>query len=96
MRRRPNPWFFLPVVLGLAIGGVLGWLIAGVGCTDCVASQASFGVLGALVIGAGVGVVMVLVIRSLDEHNERTAQGLPDVGVGCEVPDDGDSAPEGA
>lgn len=95
MRRRPNPWFFLPVLLGLAMGAVLGWLIAGVGCTDCVVSQFSVGALGALVIGGGVGVVMVLVIRSLDEHRERGAQGLPDVDVGCEVPEDGGSAPEG-
>lgn len=92
MRRRPNPWFFIPVLLGLVIGAALGWLIAGVGCTDCVGSQVTVAVLGALVIGGGVGVVMVLVIRSLDEHRERTAQGLPDPGAGCEVPDDVDDA----
>jgi hypothetical protein len=91
MRRRPNPWFFLPVLLGIAIGGVLGWLIVGVGCDDCVASQATFAGIGGLVIGSGVGVVMVLVIRSLDEHKARSEQGLPDVGVGCEVPEEPDT-----
>jgi hypothetical protein len=87
MRRRLNPWFFIPVVLGLAIGGVLGWMITGVSCTDCVTSQAVVAILGALVTGSGVGVVMVLAIRSMDEARARTAAGLPDQGAGCETGD---------
>ncbi len=87
MRRRLNPWFFIPVALGLAIGGVLGWMITGVSCTDCVTSQVVVAFLGALVTGSGVGVVMVLAIRSMDEARARTSAGLPDPGVGCETGD---------
>lgn len=88
MRRRPNPWFFIPVLLGVAIGGALGWLITGVSCDDCVASQSLVAVAGALVTGLGVGVVMVLAIRSMDEYKAKTAAGEEPPGVGCEVPEE--------
>ena len=29
---RPNPWFFVPVLVGLVVGGALGWMIATVSC----------------------------------------------------------------
>lgn len=84
MRRRPNPWFFIPVVLGLAIGAALGWMITGVSCSDCRVAQGLVATLGALVTGGGVGVVMVLAIRSMDEARARDAAGLPEPGAGCE------------
>ncbi len=84
MRRRPNPWFFIPVALGLAIGAALGWMITGVSCTDCGVTQGLVATLGALVTGGGVGVVMVLAIRSMDEAKARDMAGLPDPGAGCE------------
>ena len=82
--RKPNPWFFIPVLMGLAIGWVLGWMITGVSCTDCVGSQVLVASLGALVTGVGVGVVMVLAIRSMDEARAREVAGIPDPGAGCE------------
>lgn len=85
MNRRPNPWFFIPVAMGLAIGGALGWMITGVGCRGCVTAQVVVAVLGALVTGLGVGVVMVLAIRSMNEARARETVGLPEPGVGCET-----------
>lgn len=92
MSRRPNPWFFIPVAMGLAIGGVLGWMITGVSCQDCVTTQVVVAILGALVTGVGVGVVMVLAIRSMDEARAREAMGLPDPDVGCETDPGSDSS----
>lgn len=88
---RPNPWFFVPVLVSLVVGGALGWMIAGVSCPDgCPVSQS----VTAFAVGAGVafgvGVVAVLGIRSMDEAKAAAQAGEEPPGPGCEVPPEGD------
>ncbi len=85
---RPNPWFFVPVVVSFVLGGALGWMIAGVSCGSCPVSQSITGVLMGLAVAAGVGTVAVLGIRSVAEHREATEAGQPPPTPGCEVPED--------
>jgi hypothetical protein len=86
---RPNPWFFVPVLVSLLVGGALGWMIAGVSCPDgCVVSQTVTAVLVGGAVAAGVGVVAVLGIRSIAEADAHRAVGQEPPGPGCEVPPD--------
>lgn len=86
MRRYPNPWVFLPALIGLVIGAWLGYFIAelsGSGTALAIALALLSGVAAAF----GVGVVAVLAIRSFDEWKTAQERGLPPPTVGCEVPD---------
>jgi len=76
--------------LGAAIGGLLGWSVTAVGCRpdSCFVSAAIVALLSAAVCAAGVGLVMTLVVRSLDEWRAAEQAGLEPPGVGCEVPED--------
>lgn len=86
---RPNPWFFLPVIISLVLGGALGWMIAGVSCpAGCPVSQSITALMVGLVIAGGVGTVAVLAIRSVDEHRQALERGQPPPEPGCEVPED--------
>lgn len=86
---KPNPWFFVPVLVSLALGGALGWMMAGVSCGgSCPVSQSITALLIGVGIAAGVGVVAVLGIRSMDEHRVAQSQGQDTPGPGCEVPED--------
>ena len=86
MRRYPNPVFFLPVLIASAIGGALGWLIVATSCRTCTSWLWSVGTMGALLAGGGMAVVMVLVIRSMDEHKAAQAAGRAPSAPECEVP----------
>lgn len=86
---RPNPWFFLPVLASALLGGALGWMMAGVSCGGaCWVSQSITAVLVGGSIAAGVGVVAVLGIRSMDEYRRSQELGQEPPGPGCEVPED--------
>jgi hypothetical protein len=86
---RPNPWFFAPVLVSLVLGGALGWMMAGVSCGgSCPLSQTVTAILIGGGIAAGVGVVAVLGIRSMDEHRLAKDLGQETPGPGCEVPED--------
>jgi hypothetical protein len=88
---RPNPWFFVPVVVSLLVGGALGWMIAGVSCPGgCVVSQSVTAVLVGATVAAGVGVVAVLGIRSMAEAKAHRDVGQEPPGPGCEVPPEAD------
>ena len=83
---RPVPlWVALPVALGVAIGALLGWAFGVLSCRAATAPgeadpawcfwlELSMAVAGALLVGAGVAVVVVLTVRSLREARALKAR----------------------
>lgn len=82
-------WITLPTSLAAAVGGTLGWTITQVACRPdtCVAWSLIVGLIGAAVAAMGVALVMVLVVRSLEEWRAAEAVGAPAPEAGCELPD---------
>ena len=80
--------------LGALIGGLLGWSVTLVGCRPdtCYVSAGLVALLSAAVAAVGVGLVMILVDRSLEEWRAAEQAGHEPPSVGCEVPDE---APDG-
>lgn len=85
MWRYPNPWVFLPALVGLVIGAWLGYFIASLSGSGT-ALAVVLAVLSGTAAAFGVGVVAVLAIRSFDEWKTAQERGLPPPTVGCEVP----------
>lgn len=85
--RRPSAWVALPVVAATVAGGVLGYLITRASCAprSCVVWSVTIGTATAIAMLVGVGVVMVLAVRSIaewraldpDEEPRREAGGPP-------------------
>lgn len=83
MRRRPNPWIVIPsLVLGL-LAGALGYAVTDVSCrqpditgltSGCLGWSALVAVLSFVAVTVGVGLVLVLVYRSLTEWRERSGR----------------------
>ena len=74
--RRPNPWIAIPALAMGALGAVLGWVVTSASCSQgegvaCPGWAALFAVLAFLGVTIGVGLVLVLVYRSLAEWRER-------------------------
>ncbi len=76
-------------MLGAAIGGLLGWSVTAVGCRpdSCWLSAGIVALLSAAVCAAGVGLVMTLVVRSLEEWRAAEAAGVEPPSAGCETPE---------
>lgn len=87
-QRLPNPWVLIPVTVGAVIGGVIGWSVTTVSCrpAGCPTAAALVGVGAALVTAAGILVVAVLALRSLNEWQQASQRGEEPPGPGCEVP----------
>lgn len=83
-------WTVGAAALGGLIGGLLGWSVTIVGCRPdgCYLSAAVVALLSAAVAAIGVGLVMILVIRSFAEWQAAQAAAQEPPGVGCELPDD--------
>ena len=87
-RPYPNPWVLIPVLFGSVIGGIIGWSVMTVSCRPdgCATVAAMVGVGAGLVTAAGVLVVAVLALRSLNEWQQPANRGEEPPGPGCEVP----------
>lgn len=77
MRRRPNPWVAVPSVAMGALGGILGWVVTDTSCvqaggSSCPGWAALVAVISFAGVLVGVGLVLVLVYRSLAEWRERS------------------------
>lgn len=80
MRRRPNPWIAIPsLVLGL-LAGALGYAVTDVSCrqpditgltSPCVGWALIIAIVSFIAVTVGVGLVLVLVYRSLAEWRQR-------------------------
>ncbi|MFQ5947673.1 MAG: hypothetical protein ACE5KX_02270 [Acidimicrobiia bacterium] len=70
--RAPNPWIAVPVLIATAAGGLIGRNVVHVNCGrgGCLAAEIAAGVFGALVAFFGVGIVVVLAVRSLAEWRQ--------------------------
>ena len=90
MRRYPNPWILIPVLLGGAVGSALGWVITDIGCRPdrCLGLTFAISLIAGLATAFGVGVVVVLAFRSMEEFHTADARGEEPPGPGCEVPED--------
>jgi len=78
--RRPSLWIVVPVALATIAGGVVGALITRVSCApdDCVLASIGIGFLSAVAAFFGVGVVVVLAVRSIAEWRRASeAPGPP-------------------
>lgn len=75
------------VLVGTLAGGLIGTSVVEAIClpSTCQSIAIAGGVIAASVSFFGIGLVAALVARSFDEHNERTAEGLPPTGVGYET-----------
>lgn len=78
MRRFPNPWVVVPVLLAGIAGGIVGYLVTDASCApgSCVVAAAVTAVIAGLVISGGVGVVAVLALKSLDEHRTHRERSV--------------------
>ena len=80
MRRAPNPWIVLPALVMGALAAALGWVVTDVSCrqpdlngvvTPCSGWATAIAVVAFLGVTIGVGVLLVLVYRSLTEWREK-------------------------
>ncbi|MEX1208855.1 MAG: hypothetical protein WEE36_09710 [Acidimicrobiia bacterium] len=70
MRRLPNPWVGVPALLAGIAGGIVAFIVTEASCApgSCAAVASISAVVVGLGIAAGVGVVAVLALKSIDEH----------------------------
>lgn len=80
MRRRPNPWIAVPSLLLGLLAGALGYTVTDVSCrqpditgltSSCMGWSIVIALASFLIVTVGVGLVLVLVFRSLTEWRER-------------------------
>jgi len=78
MRRLPNPWVSVPVLVAGIAGGIVGYLVTDASCApgSCGVAAAVTAVVVGLAIAAGVGVVAVLALKSLDEHRTHRERSV--------------------
>ncbi len=83
--RRLNYWVVGSVLVAFGSGGFIGWIVTTTGCADdCTTSAILIGLIAGLVAAVGVGVVVVLADRSLNEWRTAQVQGGPMPEPGCE------------
>lgn len=70
MRRFPNPWVGVPVLVSGLTGGAVAYIVTDASCAPgtCTIAAVIAAVVTGLAIAAGVGVVVVLALKSIDEH----------------------------
>lgn len=73
MKRLPNPWVLIPIVISALAGGAIGFFVMDASCAPdpCPVAAGLVGTIIAVGAGVGVGVVMVLLLKSLSEWREH-------------------------
>lgn len=73
MSRIPNPWIVVPVAAAAIAGGAVGYLVTDASCSpgSCGFVAALIGLVTAVGAAVGVGVVVVLALKSLSEWREH-------------------------
>jgi hypothetical protein len=72
----PNPWIIVPVAIAGIAGAVVGFLVTDASCTPtgCTAAASVVAALVGIGTAVGVGIVVVLALKSLSEwrtHADR-------------------------
>ena len=80
MRRLPNPWIAIPSLSIGLLAGILGWVVTDLSCRSgddgsCPGWSAMLAAVSFVAVTLGVGLVLVLVYRSLAEWRERSGSG---------------------
>ena len=86
--RQLNIWVLGSVGLAFVAGGFIGWIVTRVGCPEgssCVGSSILIGLTAGFVAAVGVGIVVVLATRSMEEWRSAQAAGGPMPEPGCET-----------
>ena len=88
-RANIRPGVFVTVLSASVVGGFIGSRVVEAICLPqtCSSIEITGGIVVAILIFAGVGLLTALVARSFDEYNERESAGVPPTEVGCEVPE---------
>lgn len=70
--RLPNPWVGIPVALAAIGGAAVGYFVTAASCapSSCVVPAIGVAVGSGLIAAIGVGVVVVLALRSLAEYRD--------------------------
>lgn len=73
MRRLPNPWVMVPIIVAGLAGGAVGYFVTDASCApdSCTLPAVLVAVVVAAVAAIGVGVVTVLALKSLSEWKEH-------------------------
>jgi hypothetical protein len=86
---RVRPLVAIPVVLGTAAGALVGFGFVRIACYPerCAGAEIAGAVGGGVLACAGLSVVVVLAVRSLDEHRAAAATGRRPATSSCEAGD---------
>ncbi len=78
MNRFPNPWVALPVALAAITGGLVGYFVTDASCTpdSCTVAAVSVALVVGIGSALGVGLVVVLALKSISEWREHTDRDI--------------------
>ena len=73
MKRLPNAWVLIPVVVAAAAGGVIGGMVTEVSCRpgSCIPVAVIVGILAAIGAAVGTVTIVVLALRSITEWRDH-------------------------
>jgi len=75
VRRAPNPWVAVPVLVAALAGGIVGYFVMDASCApdSCTVSAALVATVVGVAGAAGIGIIAVLALKSLDEGQRPQA-----------------------
>ena len=78
MSRLPNPWVALPVAIAAIAGGAVGYFVTDASCTpdSCTVAAVSVALVVGIGSAVGVGIVVVLALKSLSEWREHADRDI--------------------
>lgn len=85
---RPNPWVVIPIALAAAAGGAVGYFVTDASCAPhgCTPAAILIAALVAVAAAIGVGIVVVLSLKSLSEWREHADREVLTVAESDEPP----------
>ncbi len=84
VRRYPNPWVFIPALVGGVLGGGIAYALAA--CDGLCLTGVLWGLIVGMATAVGFGTVAVLADRSIGEWRTAAEQGTEPPSPGYEDP----------